>query len=160
MMRHPIALCLGLWLAWAGALPADATNPDERLDNPALEARARDLSKELRCLVCQNQSIDDSNADHARDMRVLVRERLLAGDTDDEVLTYLTDRYGAFVRLRPPVTSSTVLLWGLPALVVALALLGFGLYLRSRRAAATPEAGLSADEEAELNAILKDRREA
>jgi cytochrome c-type biogenesis protein CcmH len=94
--------------------------PAERLADPALEARARALSQELRCLVCQNQSIDDSNADLAHDLRVLVRERLVAGDSDANVLAYLTSRYGDYVLLRPPVKPATWALWfGPPALLLA-----------------------------------------
>lgn len=91
--------------------PAAAVLPDEILDDPALEARARELSLELRCLVCQNQSIDDSNAELARDLRILVRERLVAGDTDAEAMEHIRARYGDFVLLKPPVQSSTYLLW-------------------------------------------------
>ncbi|MDJ0897067.1 MAG: cytochrome c-type biogenesis protein CcmH, partial [Alphaproteobacteria bacterium] len=93
-------------------MPAVAVvSPDEMLDDPALEARARALSKELRCLVCQNESIDESDADLARDLRKIVRERLVAGDTDDEVIGYLTARYGDFVLLNPPVKPLTWALW-------------------------------------------------
>jgi cytochrome c-type biogenesis protein CcmH len=105
---------------------AAATSPDEMLKDPALEARARVLGKELRCLVCQNQSIDDSDADLARDLRRLVRERLVAGDSDEEVLAFATQRYGDFVLLRPPVRPATWLLWFGP---VAVLLVGGGLVL-------------------------------
>ena len=133
-------------------LPALAVNPDEVLSDPALEERARQLSKGLRCVVCQNQSIDDSDAGLARDMRVLVRERLEAGDTDREVRDYLVGRYGEFVLLRPPVSAGTVLLWGAPALFV----LGGGLVVWRRRAAAPREPErLSADEERALAAALE-----
>jgi len=138
------------------ALPALAVLPDEKLSDPAMEARAREISKELRCLVCQNQSIDDSNADLARDLRVLVRERLVAGDSDDQVLAYIHDRYGDFVLLRPPVTGYTALLWGGPFALLILAGTGTALYLRQRRrdADGTPAPALTAEEEARLQALL------
>ncbi|MFZ1427337.1 MAG: cytochrome c-type biogenesis protein [Geminicoccaceae bacterium] len=121
--------------AWA------ATSPSEMLPNPALEARARTLGKELRCLVCQNQSIDDSDADLAKDLRHLVRERLIAGDSDQEVLAFVTQRYGDFVLLKPPVKPATWLLWFGPPVVLVI---GGGLllvYFRGRRrdAEAAPE---------------------
>src|SRR5947209_10528603 len=100
------------------AAPAFAVQPDEILSDPALEARARDLSRELRCLVCQNQSIDDSNAPLARDLRLLVRERLNAGDTDAQVMQFVEDRYGEFVLLRPAFNAHTLLLWLAPLVVL------------------------------------------
>src|SRR5690242_4125079 len=100
------------------AAPAFAVQPDEILSDPALEARARDLSRELRCMVCQNQSIDDSDAPLARDLRLLVRERLKAGDSDRQVLDFLTDRYGQFVLLRPRFGWDTAILWFAPAAVL------------------------------------------
>jgi cytochrome c-type biogenesis protein CcmH len=108
--------------------PAHAVEPGEMLKDPALEARARRISQELRCLVCQNQSIDDSNAELARDLRVLVRERLAAGDSDAAVLAFVEARYGEFVLLRPPLKLHTFLLWAAPILL----LLGIALYLIRR----------------------------
>src|SRR3954452_12134236 len=105
-MRGAVVIA-ALLLVVMVAMPSLAVLPDERLADPALEARARMLSQELRCLVCQNQSIDDSNADLAHDLRVLVRERLTAGDSDAQVLAYLTSRYGDYVLLRPPVKPTT-----------------------------------------------------
>jgi cytochrome c-type biogenesis protein CcmH len=134
---------------------AAAVQPDEVLDDPALEARARELSKGLRCLVCQNQSIDDSNADLARDLRILVRERLVAGDSDEEVLGYLTRRYGDFVLLKPPMKPYTYLLWFGPALVLVAGIGGIFVYYRRRRTAAAP-APLGAAEQARLDALLDD----
>ncbi|MDP3525536.1 MAG: cytochrome c-type biogenesis protein CcmH [Hoeflea sp.] len=139
--------------------PASAFNPDEVLDDPALEARARSLSLELRCLVCQNQSIDDSNAELARDLRLLVRERLVAGDSDEDVITYVVSRYGEFVLLKPRFSVQTVLLWGAP---VAILLIGATVMVmngrsRSRAAAAPGQDGLSTAERAELAKLLKDR---
>jgi cytochrome c-type biogenesis protein CcmH len=137
---------------------AHAVNPDERLEDPKLEARARALSQELRCLVCQNQSIDDSSADLAHDLRVILRERIAAGDTDQQALDYLTNRYGDFVLLRPPVKPTTWALWfGPPALLVvaALALLAVA---RSRRRASLAPAPLSAEERSRLDAMLREER--
>ncbi|WP_051329943.1 cytochrome c-type biogenesis protein [Niveispirillum irakense] len=147
-----------LALASLLSAPAFAVMPDEKLSDPVMEARARDISKELRCLVCQNQSIDDSNADLARDLRVLVRERLVAGDSDQQVLAYVTDRYGDFVLLRPPVKSYTIALWAGPFVVLLLAGLGTAFYLRRRRheveTTTLPE--LTAEEETRLQALLDD----
>lgn len=136
------------------------TSPDEVLKDPALEARARALGKELRCLVCQNQAIDDSNAELARDLRRIVRERLLAGDSDREVKDYLVARYGDFVLLRPPVQPYTWLLWFGP---VAVLLIGAGLILaffRNRRRSAAPVAELDAQERARLERLLAQDGEA
>ena len=105
-----LVLCLAIFFT----VPAGSVEPNEALADPALEARARDLSAELRCLVCQNQSIDDSDADLARDLRILVRERLTAGDSDSEVMAYLVSRYGEFVLLRPRLSLRNALLWGAP----------------------------------------------
>ena len=136
---------------WAG--PAFAVLPDEILPDPALETRARDISAGIRCLVCQNQSIDDSEADLARDLRLLIRERLSAGDTDAEVIDYLVARYGAFVLLKPPLDAGTLLLWGAPiAFVVIGGLLAFAVI--RRRAPSTLAADLSADERRRLEALL------
>ncbi len=146
-----------LLLALVGGGPALAVNPSEQLDDPALEARARDLSKELRCLVCQNQSIDESDADLAKDLRLLVRERLVAGDSDEAVLTYLTDRYGAFVRLRPPVTASTIALWITPIVVTLIALFSAIVYLRGRREGAREGDKLSDEEERALAELMAAR---
>ncbi len=141
-------------LGLLAALPALAVNPDERLADPALEARARSLSRELRCLVCQSESIDDSNADLAHDLRVLVRERLKAGDSDAQVLDYLRSRYGEYVLLKPPVERATWLLWFGPGAVLVLVLLGVGLAaLRRRPVVPMP---LDAQEQARLDALLRD----
>ena len=125
------ARCVVLAVLLASA-PAHAVEPDEILNDPALEARARRISQELRCLVCQNQSIDDSNAGLARDLRILLRERLKAGDRDDEVFAFLTARYGEFVLLRPPFNAHTVLLWLAPFLVLGGAALALVLRARAR----------------------------
>lgn len=137
------------------ATPVWAVEPDEILPDPALEARARVISQDLRCLVCRNESIDESNADLARDLRVLVRERLIEGDSNQEVVEFVVDRYGEYVLLRPTTAGANWLLWAAgPLMLLAAAIMG-GLYLRGRR----PKAGedtLSPDEEARLQEILKD----
>jgi len=135
--------------------PAFAVLPSERLADPALEARARALSLELRCQVCQNQSIDDSNAPLAADLRRLVRERLVAGDSDAGVLDYVVRRYGDYVLLRPPMREDTALLWFGPLAILLLGAAGAFVYLRRRKPAA--EAPLSAEEEARLKAIVERR---
>ncbi|MBO0661850.1 cytochrome c-type biogenesis protein CcmH [Jiella sp. MQZ9-1] len=136
--------------------PAYAVNPDEVLSNPKLEARARKISEGLRCLVCQNESIDNSNADLAKDLRLLVRKRLEAGDTDQEVVDYLVSRYGEFVLLKPRFDWDNLALWATPVVV----LLGGGilafLVMRRRKARRSPDA-LSAAEEAAIERIIAER---
>lgn len=138
--------------------PVFAVQPDEILPDAALEARARTLSAELRCLVCQNQSIDDSNAPLARDLRLLVRERLKANDSDQAVLDYIVARYGDFVLLKPPVKSSTLVLWVTPILVLlgALVLAYKGAFSRpAAKTAGAADAPLTAEEKARIEAVLK-----
>lgn len=134
-----------------------AVQPDEILEDPALEERARELSKGLRCLVCRNESIDESNADLARDLRLLVRERLVQGDSDAEVITFLVDRYGEYVLLKPTLTGSNLLLWiAGPMLLLG----GVGIaavYIRRRSSASGPE-GLSDADEARVQEILRGPR--
>lgn len=157
--RLRLSACVAaIALAATLSLPAFAVMPDEKLADPVMEARAREISKELRCLVCQNQSIDDSNADLARDLRVLVRERLVAGDSNEQVLAYVHDRYGDFVLLRPPLTGYTALLWGGPFALLLLAGFGTALYMRQRRrdVETMPAPALTAEEEARLAALLND----
>jgi len=144
---------LALLLLLLALRPAPAVEPDEILDDPALEARARALSLVVRCVVCQNESIDSSSADIARDLRLLIRERLLAGDSDQQVLDYLVARYGNFVLLEPPVEPSTWLLWAAPPLVLLLGGLLVLAALRQRRRAAEP-APLSDEEQRRLEDIL------
>jgi cytochrome c-type biogenesis protein CcmH len=134
------------------AVPALAVQPDEILKDPALEARARALSTELRCLVCQNQSIDESDAPLARDLRILLREQLQQGKSDAQVMDFIVARYGDYVRLRPPFNSSTIILWGFPFVLLAAA--GIYLYSRKPNVSATTEAALSADEEKRLKRLL------
>jgi cytochrome c-type biogenesis protein CcmH len=151
-MRFLALLLLGL----IAAGPAFAVNPDERLSDPALEARARALSQQLRCLVCQSESIDDSNADLAHDLRVLVRDRLKAGDSDADVLAYLRARYGDYVLLDPPVERATWLLWFGPGAVLLVVLTGVGIAARRRKPVVAPP--LDAEEQARLNALLRDAK--
>ncbi|EAQ01498.1 Cytochrome c maturation protein, CcmH [Pseudooceanicola batsensis HTCC2597] len=144
---HPTLLALALM-----AGPALAVQPDEILADPQLEERARELSRGLRCLVCRNESIDDSNAELARDLRLLVRERLVAGDTDDEVIDFVTDRYGEYVLLTPRTGGTNWVLWGAGPAMLILGL-GIGLVFLRRRASGTEEA-LSPEEEERLKRIL------
>lgn len=141
------------------ALPALAVQPDEVLADPALEARARALSAQLRCMVCQNQSIDDSDASLARDLRILVRERLKAGDSDEAVIAYLVDRYGEFVLLKPSFSARNLVLWLTPVATLATGGLGFFIYLR-RRPSAGPDApvALSEEERKRLAQLLDEMR--
>ena len=154
MMRR---LVLAVAMASAiGGPAARAVEPSERLTDPGLEARARALSQELRCLVCQNQSIDESNADLAHDLRVLLRQRLTAGDTDRQVLDYVVARYGVFVLLDPPFLRATYLLWLVPPLLV----LGAGIFVvvRAQRRRPDPELpALSEEERARAALLLGDR---
>lgn len=159
-----IGICLVSGLVGLGvpAGPAFAVNPDEVLKDPALESRARKISLELRCLVCQNQSIDDSDAPLAKDLRLLVRERLKEGDSNSEVLDFVVNRYGEFVLLRPPFGWHTLLLWLTPALVLigavwlARSVMRRGETLAPGGTAAMAEQALSADEEARLKKLLED----
>lgn len=136
----------------AGA-PALAVLPDEVMDDPALEARARAISRELRCVVCQNESIDASNAPLARDLRLLIRARLAQGDDDEAVTAFVVARYGRFVLLRPPLGADTLALWLGPFLVLLAALVGGVVFLRRPRAA-EPPAPLTADERHRLDALI------
>ncbi|PKR88949.1 cytochrome C biogenesis protein CcmH [Pleomorphomonas diazotrophica] len=141
------------------AAPAAAVDPSERLPDPAQEERARAISEELRCLVCQNQSIDASDAQLAKDLRIIVRERIAAGDSDNEVRDFLVARYGEFVLLRPRAHGIGLLLWALPPALLLIA--GTGLFIAFRRrppAAATADS-LSADEEAALKALSREEDE-
>jgi cytochrome c-type biogenesis protein CcmH len=147
---------LTLLLAFFAAAPSYAVEPNEMLSNPALEARARAISKELRCMVCQNQSIDDSEAPLARDLRILVRERLKQGDSDTQVLDYLTTRYGEFVLLKPPLAWHTALLWFSPLGLLIIGAIGLGVAVRRRRGAVEPpDPHLTPAEEARLARVLR-----
>jgi len=148
-MRTLLALLLTLWLV----LPALAVNPDEVLADPALEARARAISATLRCLVCQNESIDDSNADLAREIRLIVRERLVAGDTDEQVVQYLVDRYGEYVLLKPVFAPHTLVLWTAAPLVLVIGGIAIVIAARRKRAMAVPAEGLTPDEQRALDEL-------
>lgn len=147
------AALLVVVLLLAPLTAAQAVTPDEVLDDPALEARAREISAELRCMVCQNQSIDDSNADLARDLRLLVRDRLVDGDSNEEVIDYVVSRYGEFVLLKPRFSPKTWLLWGAPALLVVIGGIVVWRLSKSRRA---PDRLLSPAEEERLERLLAD----
>ena len=152
-----LGFAAGLALLLFTVTPAHAVRPDEMLADPGLEARAREVGRELRCLVCRNQSIDDSDADLAHDLRVLVRERLKAGDANDQVIAYIRSRYGDFVLLRPPFEAGTVLLWVGPALILLLGAFGVARFYRARgrdRSAAANAVALSPDEQRRLDAVL------
>jgi len=151
------ALVLAVAISFLAAFPAYAVQPDEVLQDPALEARARAISEGLRCLVCQNQSIDDSDAPLAKDLRLLVRERLKAGDSDQEIADFIVARYGEFVLLRPRLSPHTLLLWFATPAVFATALLLILLAYRRRKAAAQGLAPLSANEERRLKRLLDER---
>ena len=156
-MKKIVALAFALAVMSASSA-AYAVQPDEMMADPAKEARARELSRELRCMVCQNQSIDDSEAPLAKDLRLLVRERIAAGDSDAQVINFLVARYGEFVLLKPRLEPQTLLLWLLPPLVLA----GGGLALwmqarrRSRSALGESKVTLTPDEEARLAALMAD----
>ena len=153
-MRRLATALLALWLS----APALAVQPDEILKDPALEARARALSQELRCMVCQNQSIDDSDAPLAKDLRVLVRERLSAGDSDIQVIDFMVARYGEFVLLKPRVSAHTLILWLAP--FAALVIGGIGLIVFLRRRASEAEARtqeqLTPAEQSRIAELLKE----
>ena len=151
MIRGLVLLAM-LMLA---AFPALAVNPDEILDDPALEARARALSAQLRCMVCQNQSIDDSNAELARDLRLLVRERLVDGDSDAAVIDYVVSRYGEFVLLKPRLSLRNALLWGTPVLLLVA---GAGVLFFSQRRRKADAGTLTEEETAELDRIMSTTR--
>jgi cytochrome c-type biogenesis protein CcmH len=144
------------WLILALALiasPVFAVQPDEMLDDPALEARAREISRDIRCPVCQGETIDDSNAPISRDLRLIIRERLVAGDSDAAVVDYIVDRYGEGVLFNPRAEGANLILWlAGPALLLA----GVAVAVASQRRRVVPEAALSADEEARLKEILKE----
>lgn len=138
---------------------ARAVNPDEVLSDPALEARARTISAELRCMVCQNQSIDDSDAALAKDLRVLVRERLVAGDSDDEVIDFIVARYGEFILLKPRVGSNTIILWSLPAAILLIGGVLIVTGIRKKRKTAQQPALLTDAEREKVDQLLAGKDE-
>jgi cytochrome c-type biogenesis protein CcmH len=136
------------------AFAAQAVQPQERLANPALEARARAISGQLRCLVCQNESIDESDADLAHDIRIFVRERLTAGDTDAQAMQAIVSRYGQFVLLKPPVEPATFVLWYGPPLLVVIGLIGAVVWMKRRQPATAETEPLSAEESRRLDGLM------
>lgn len=137
------------------ASPAFAVNPDEVLKDPAMEARAREISAELRCVVCRGENIDESNADIARDLRLLVRERLVAGESNDEVLDFVVARYGEYVLMKPTTTGANMILWAAGPVLFLISLLGAVIYLRRRATSAEPGAALDAAEQARIDELMK-----
>lgn len=152
MLRRLLAVFLILASLW---VPAFAVQPDEMLDDPALEQRARQLSAQMRCMVCQNQSIDDSDAPLAKDLRVLIRDRLVAGDSNDQVVNYLVSRYGEFVLLQPRFGLHTLILWLGPFAILGLAALAAIKWRRPAGLDAPGEAALSPDEARRLDDLIK-----
>lgn len=154
-MRKPIAIVTLAMLAALAAPAAFAVQPDEIMGDPAKEARARELSRELRCMVCQNQSIDDSEAPLARDLRLLVRERIAAGDSDSQVMDFLVARYGEFVLLKPRVNQHTLLLWLVPPLALGGGGLALWLHNRRRKSVGDPSSlHLTEEEEARIERLI------
>jgi cytochrome c-type biogenesis protein CcmH len=149
-----VILALACWGTLTAAHPALAVQPDEVLSDASLEARARVLSRELRCMVCQNQSIDDSDAPLARDLRVLVRERLTKGDSDEQVIDFLVSRYGEFVLLRPTFEWHTAILWLTPLIVLLVGAIALLAAVRRRRIGTPLPLPLDADEERRLREVL------
>ena len=149
---------LGLILMLLLAGNAGAVLPDEQLADPKLEARARAIGSDLRCVVCQNQTIDDSDADLARDLRIILRERLVAGDSDRQAIAYIVARYGDFVLLKPPLNTATWLLWFGPALTLLAGGAGVAVYLRGRGKDLGHSASLTASEQARVTELLNQDR--
>ena len=154
-MRRMVAIALMLAAIAGNSL---AVQPEEMLKDPRLEARARELSRELRCMVCQNQSIDESDAPLARDLRLLVRERLTKGDTDQQVLDFLVARYGEFVLLKPRLESRTIILWALPPAALLAGAIGLFFAVRRRRTGQLEPATLSIEERRRLSTLVDERR--
>ncbi len=154
--RHASCRLILAAALWLGALPAGAVQPDEVLADPVLEGRARALSRDLRCVVCRSESIDDSASGIARDLRILVRERLVAGDSDAEVLEFLVARYGDYVLLNPPVRGANWALWLAGPALLLLAGGGAAAYLRRQRLNADPGAPLTEEEEARLAELTRE----
>ncbi len=153
-MKRILAGAFALLVVMMGSSAAYAVQPDEIMSDPVNESRARDLSRELRCMVCQNQSIDDSEAPLARDLRLLVRERIAAGDSDAQVIDFLVERYGEFVLLKPRLTPHTLLLWLLPPLALAGGGLALWVHGRRRAKSAIARDQLTAEEEARLEQLI------
>ena len=154
-LRFLSLLALSLVSLMLAATPASAVRPDEMLADPHLEARARQVSEELRCLVCRNQSIDDSDADLAHDLRLLVRRRIMSGDSNAQVIAYIRSRYGDFVLLKPPFQTDTLLLWGLPPLALLAGIAGLLVMARKRRSVKLQPEALSPDEQAKVATLVE-----
>ena len=155
-MRRIVAIAL--MLAAIASSKSLAVQPGEMLRDPKLEARARELSRELRCMVCQNQSIDESEAPLARDLRLLVRERLTKGDTDQQVLNFLVARYGEFVLLKPPLERRTLILWMLPPAALLAGAIGLFFAVRRRRRGQMDPVALSIEERRRLSTLVDEHR--
>jgi len=153
-LKRILAGAFALLVVMMGSSAAYAVQPDEIMSDPVNESRARDLSRELRCMVCQNQSIDDSEAPLARDLRLLVRERIAAGDSDAQVIDFLVERYGEFVLLKPRLNPHTLLLWLLPPLALAGGGLALWVHGRRRAKSAMAQDQLTAEEEARLEQLV------
>lgn len=151
MLRFALLVTFAL----VAAGPAAAVQPDEMLDDPALEARARDISKDLRCLVCRNESIDDSSASLAKDLRLLVRERVAAGDTNEETVDYIVDRFGEFVLLNPKMSGGNLVIWLAGPALLLIGGLGAWAFMRRQRVAATAP-GLTDEEARRLAELTRD----
>jgi cytochrome c-type biogenesis protein CcmH len=151
-------VAIALMLTAIASSKSLAVQPGEMLKDPKLEARARELSRELRCMVCQNQSIDESDAPLARDLRLLVRERLTEGDTDRQVLDFLVARYGEFVLLKPPLESKSIILWGLPPVALLAGAIGLFFAVRRRRTGQLEPAALSTEERSRLSTLVDECR--
>jgi len=149
---------IALVLAAIASSSSLAVQPEEMLRDPKLEARARELSRELRCMVCQNQSIDESEAPLARDLRLLVRERITKGDTDQQVLDFLVVRYGEFVLLKPPLESKTIILWALPPVALLAGAISLFFAVRRRRTVQLEPATLSIEERRRLSTLVDEHR--
>ncbi len=143
-----------VFLAAAASMPGFAVEPSEILEDSALEARARSISKGLRCVVCQNQSIDDSDAELARDLRVLVRERLVKGDSDQQVVDYIASRYGDFVLLKPPFKKTTYVLWLGPVVIAIFAFIAVFFFYRRKKAEETAPPAFSSEEQKRLDKLM------
>lgn len=155
-VRHVMRAAMIAFAVLTAPVPLLAVQPDEMLDDPGLESRAREISEGLRCLVCQNESIDESNAPLARDLRILVRDRLTEGDSDEEVVDFIVDRYGEFVLLQPTTAGWNWLLWAAGPIMLLLALGTGAVYLRGRATAPERDEGLSPEEQARLRELLRD----
>ena len=153
-MRRALYLIIALWAGLLPLLPSYAVDPDIRLDDPALERRALEITRQLRCPTCVSQSVDGSNVGISKDLQRLVRERIVAGDSDEQIFDYIASRYGDFVLLKPRFGGSNTLLWGFPIFLVSIAIVFWFVVLRRRSRTKTEQSRLSAKEQARLNELL------